>query len=110
MSEKLIVRKRGKIYAVPLEKIILMEKNLRKIKLYTPLGKFEFYGRFKDVAPFLDDRFMCCHRSYIMNMDEIIAINYSGIYFSNGKRVFFGRDKCRKALGIFGEYVSKKFL
>lgn len=110
MSKKLIVKRRGKVYAVPLEKIILMEKCLRKISIHTTLGMFDFYGKFKEIIPSLDERFLCCHRSYIINMDEIVAMNYKEICFTNGKRIYFGRDKCRKALEIFGEYISKKIL
>ena len=33
------------------------------------------YGSFHDLIPNLDERFLYCHRSYIINMDHVTAVD-----------------------------------
>lgn len=109
MSKKLIVKIRGGIHVIPLEEIIYMEKDLRRIIIHKEDESVGFYGQFKDVVPYLDDRFLFCHRSYIINMDEIVVMDCGGIYVTGNKSIFFGRDTYRKAKKIFVGYLKKKF-
>jgi len=107
----IIVKKKKGIYVLPLESIIYMEKNLRKICLYTENGQtVEFYGRFEDVLPLLDSRFMFCHRSYIINMDAIVIMTCNQIFVRTNRCIYMGRDTFCKARKIFREYKKDKFI
>lgn len=109
MTENVVIKRRGRIYSVSPDRIIFMEKKKRKIRMHTDIGYIEFYGKFADMDNWFDERFLRCHRSYVINMDKIIFIGYKGIYFENQESVYFGRNKCRCAMKIFAEYISKKF-
>ena len=106
MSEFIVKNRRG-IFVLPVEDVIYMEKNLRKISLFvTDFGdasyrKIEFYGRFEDVIPQLDERFMYCHRSYIINMDKIVWMQGCEIFVRPDIRIHMeGREKYLQNISI----------
>jgi len=107
---ELIIKKRQGIYVFPADDIIYMEKKLRKINIHTKKHEVEFYGRFSDIIPLLDDRFMYCHRSYLINMDKIIWMQSNEIYVDNDEKIFFGRDSFVRAKKIFGKYHGRKYI
>ena len=111
----LVIHKGTGIYVVELEEILYMEKALRKIRLHFNGGSrhrenscLEFYGKFADVIHHLDHRFMFCHRSYIINMDEIIIMSHNQILLSSNEGIYFGKDTYRKAQKTFEEYMQRK--
>ena len=107
----IVVKKKKGIYVFPLESIVYMEKNLRKICLYEGNGQaIEFYGRFEDVLPLLDGRFMFCHRSYIINMDEIVVMSCNRIFVRTNRCIYMGRDTYCKAKKIFSKYMRDKLV
>lgn len=108
MCKKLIFKTKRAVYALPVDSIVYMEKNLRKIRLHTKDETIEFYGKFSDVIPMLDSRFLYCHRSYVINMDEIVIMTDNGIYVSNNECILLGRDTYGKAKRIFQDYLSQK--
>ncbi|MDO4545145.1 MAG: LytTR family DNA-binding domain-containing protein [Bacillota bacterium] len=104
MSGKLFFEKKHSCYALSLENIVYLEKNLRKIIVHTEKGAIDFYGTFKEVEGFLDKRFMHCHRSFIINMDKVQRMEGSVIYMDGGWEVPFGRDTYGKARKAFRRY------
>ena len=101
----LIIRKKQGVYVLRADEIIYMEKKLRKINVHTADRDVEFYGSFSEIMPQLDGRFMCCHRSYLINMDKIIWMNCNEICVAGDETIFFGRDSFIKARRIFGRYL-----
>lgn len=105
---KLIIHKKQGTYALPLDDILYMEKDLRKIKVYVKDACVEFYGKFSDVIPYLDRRFMHCHRSYVINMDKIVIMARNTVFVENNECIYLGRDTYGKAKKMFDEYLAKK--
>lgn len=111
MTKNIIVKKKNDTYQIPVQNVIYMEKDLRRIVIHLSgmaEGELVIYGTFHDLIPSLDDRFLCCHRSYIINMDEIVIMSHSRIFLSSNEGIYFGRDTYRKALRIFEAYMQKK--
>ena len=109
VMEKFAVKTKNKVYVVKFKDVVYFEKDLRKIIIHMKTGNIEFYGRFTELKPHLDERFLYCHRSYIINMDEIIVMGDGKIYVSSNDCIFFGRETYRKARKKFLRYLSKKF-
>jgi len=123
----LIVKKNRGIFVFQADDIVYMEKNKRKISLrsrckgctcckYCSVCSgvrdccyIEFYGRFADVMPYLDKRFMHCHRSYIINMDSIVWMNRCEIFIDTNESIHMGRDAYRRARKIFADYLNEKY-
>lgn len=109
MLKKLTIRARQGIYVFPIGDIVYMEKMRRKICIHTATGQMEFYGRFPEVLPFLDGRFMYCHRSYIINMDHIVWMACNEIHVTTNESIPFGRDTYARARKIFTRYMAEKY-
>lgn len=109
IKKKIIINTKRGIYNLPLDMLIYMEKDKRRIIAHTYQGNIEFYGKFSELESVLDDRFMHCHRSYIINMDEIVVMTGGGIYLSNNESIYFGRDTYGRGRKIFEKYLENKF-
>ena len=109
MSEKVIVKKNHGFITFPIDDIVYMEKDCRKIRLYTIEQELEFYGNFSEIEPYLDERFMCCHRSYVINMDFIVWMSGCKIFLEPNKMIYMGRDSYSRARKIFTEYINNKY-
>ena len=85
-----------------------MEKNLKVIIIHMPQDEVTFYGRFIDIMDDLDDRFMYCHRSYVINMDKIVWMTDNEIYIVGNHCVHMGNNTYRRAKHIFIDYLTRK--
>lgn len=58
---------------IPYEKILFFEtsSNVHKVILYATDRQIEFYGQLTDIEEQLDERFIRCHRSFLVNKDNI---------------------------------------
>lgn len=111
MEKIIIVKKKSGTYQIPIENIIYMEKDLRRIAIHLRGMKEKevvVYETFGEIIPQLDERFMCCYRSFIINMDEITVMSSNEIILSSNEGIYFGRDTYRKAYRIFKEYMRQK--
>ena len=113
MSGKLTIKKKNGIFVLPLENVIYMEKDLRKIRVHTQLEDFpciEFYSRFEDIYESLDERFMQCNRSFIFNMDKIVVMTDSQVFMEGNLRVPLGRDSFSRGKKRLDEFINKKYI
>lgn len=85
------IKTRDKIILVEYGKIISFETSDKhhKITLYTDTRQLEFYGNMKDTIKMLDDRFVRCHNSYIINKDYIQEIDKKNrlIFMTTGQKI-----------------------
>ncbi len=105
---KLVINKKQGIYIMSLDDIVYMEKALRKIVVYSMDASIEFYGKFADIAQYLDRRFMSCHRSYMINMDKIVVMAGNKIFFENNEHISLGNDTYGRARRLLTEYLAEK--
>ena len=66
-----------RILHIPYEEIVFFEtaSTPHKVILHTLNRRIEFYGHIGQVASDLDDRFYQCHKSYIINRDQITMVD-----------------------------------
>lgn len=88
----------GKI-RIPLGQIDYFEA--REGKIYVRAGREEygFYGTLDRIEEELPERFLRCHRSFLVNMSRVKNINYTdqAICMQNGASLPFSR-RCRRAV------------
>ena len=99
MKKNIIVKKNSVTYQIPPQNVVYMEKDLRRIVIHLSgmaSSELVVYGSFHDLIPNLDERFLYCHRSYIINMDEIIIMSHNQILLSSNEGIYFGKDTYRK--------------
>lgn len=82
------VKVKEKVYTVDYDDILFFEtsSNVHKIVLHCKNRQMEFAGKIKDIEDQLDDRFYRCHRSFLVNKDNIERIDFKNrmIYMVNG--------------------------
>ena len=72
-----LVKFGDRVKAIPYDEILFFEvsNNSHKIILYAINCQIEFNGKMKELQKELDQRFVRCHRSYLINRDNIKEIN-----------------------------------
>ena len=68
---KLLIKRQGAIFAIPLSEIRYLENRLHKTYIYTVRQMYQCGERMELLKQQLDQRFLNCHKSYIVNMDDI---------------------------------------
>ncbi|MBQ0078761.1 MAG: LytTR family transcriptional regulator [Eubacterium sp.] len=74
MEKQFIFQNRRKLLKIPMDSIIFMENNRRKVVIHTTDGAFEYYGKLTEAMNQLDERFVHFHRSYVINIDHVVAL------------------------------------
>ena len=79
VSKTIAVKNGEKIYNLELDSILFFETStvIHKINVYTENRMVEFYAQMKDVEEMVDERFIRCHRSYLVNKDKIKFVDYN---------------------------------
>ena len=74
------VKSDEKTIILPMEEIIFIETTgvRHRLTIHTQNRRLTINGDLKKIEADLDDRFMRCHQSYLVNRDHIEAINLSG--------------------------------
>lgn len=108
MKKTLAIKIRGDVYVIPLQEIVYLENRLRKIRVCLTNEELEFYGTFDDVLQRLDERFLRCSRSFILNREHIRAMRNCGQYeilMDNGDRLLFSKKLFHRAKNDFDAYL-----
>ena len=88
---------------VAFDEIIYFEGNLRKVRLVTTGGEYDFYGKISEVVKKLDGNlFLQIHNSYIVNMDQIRRISESVVLLKSGTTLPISKK--------YREYVRQKHI
>ena len=78
-----------KVYSVDYDDVLFFEtsSNVHKIIVHCKKRQMEFLGKIKDIEDSVDDRFYRCHRSFLVNKDNIKEIDFKNrmIYMVNGE-------------------------
>lgn len=82
------VKVNEKVITVDYDEILFFETstNVHKIILHCKKCEMEFWGKIKDIEKEVDERFYRCHRSFLVNKDNIREIDFRNrvIYMVNG--------------------------
>lgn len=89
VNRTFIIIQNDKRITIDYNDIIFFEtsSNIHKIILHAKKRIIEFTGQLKDIEKQLDYRFYRCHRSYIINKDNISEIDFNEliVYMNNGE-------------------------
>ena len=82
------VKVNEKVFTVDYDEILFFETspNVHKIILHCKNRQMEFLGKIKEIEKEVDGRFYRCHRSFLVNRDNIREIDFHNrlIYMVNG--------------------------
>lgn len=104
----LMIKGKDFIHRVEFQNIEYIESRNKYIIIHCTCGiVYTERCKLSDIEELLDSRFLRCHQSYIINMDEVKEINTSFIMFS-GNTVPIRRKDYAKIRNEFEEYTTFK--
>lgn len=78
----------GVAYRIPYNEIYYFSADLKRIVVHLKDKKYTFIGKMKNYAKKWEDNgFICCHRSYFVNIEYVEHLEKSDLYLTNGKWV-----------------------
>lgn len=104
----LMVNKYGS-YRIMLDDIIYVESNARIVTVHTRCqGDLDFYTRLDDFErQCTDRRFLRCHKSFLVNLDYVFAIEHQSITLETGQKIRISKG-LSEARGVFASYTAGK--
>jgi len=94
-----------KVIQIPMDEILYIETTptRRKLNLYTLNRRLTLNGELKKIEDELDERFVRCHQSYLVNAEQIAQYDFAGneLTLTDGSVLLMSRagKKLLKALG-----------
>lgn len=78
----------GITYRIPYSEIFYFSAELKKIAVHLEKTSYRFYGKVKDYAKRWEENgFVCCHRSYYVNIECVEYMKKESLYLSNGEEL-----------------------
>lgn len=100
--------KRG-ISHIPYSDILYVMSERRKLFIYQPKGVFdEMYMKLDEMEQALDERFVRCHQSYLVNMDYIHGITAEEFLLVDNIRIPISQKRYWPAKHQYVRYVMRK--
>lgn len=106
-KKSLFVQTKQFCKTIPLQQIYYIEVINRKIYIHTKDGVVEYYAKLQEVQNQLDERFIKCHRSYIVNIDYLKQYQCNIITMHNGQTVPVSRLRQKEFLQSIMQYMKK---
>lgn len=106
-KKNLFVQTKQFCKTIPLQQIYYIEVINRKIYVHTKEGIVEYYAKLQEIQKQLDERFIKCHRSYIVNIDYLKHYECNIITMHNGQTVPVSRLRQKEFLQSIMQYMKK---
>ena len=106
-EEKLLVQQKGIIHAVGFCEIVFLESVGHQVLIHTNDRLISCYERLEVIKSRLPNRFLQCHKSYLVNMDYIQHIEKSGILMNNGELIPVSKAQYANTRSSFFRYMGQ---
>ncbi len=101
------VNTRKETVRVNVGEILYIESELRIINIYTRCRAYRFYGKLSDIVKYLNRSFYRCHKSCIINLDQIIRMEDGVFYFNDGMTLRVGQNNYRHTRNQYIRYLEQ---
>ena len=95
----LLVKAEGSHRRIPVEDILYVENNGRKVILHMKSECLEYYERMNHLEEVLGEGFYRCHRGYLVALSAISGYDHDSITVGQGDRIYLAKQK-------YGEFVK----
>lgn len=96
-------------YVMPLSDIFYFEKDNRIIYIKTITTTYQFYGKFEDIENKLNDNYIRCNNSYMINLSRITSFEKGHFIMRDTKKIPVSSSYQQEVKNKFAAYLEKKY-
>ena len=89
----LLIKTAGKYRRIPVEDILYVENNGRKVVLHTHTEQLEYYERMNHLEEVLGEGFFRCHRGYLVALAAVSEYDNTSITVVSGDKIYLSKQK-----------------
>ncbi len=97
----LSVREKGRLRTIDSSNILYVESRVREVLIIENCTESVVYNRINDLAKQLDERFIACHKSYIVNLEKVQTLDPLQCTLCNGTRIPISRARFEETKNRF---------
>lgn len=105
--EGVCINIRSQVIYLPFRHIKYVESIGRKLRFVCVDATYECYMRLKDITLTLDPRFFQCHKSYIVNLDQVLSYDSKNYTLRSGESIPISTRYRQDAKRTFLDYLSQ---
>jgi DNA-binding LytR/AlgR family response regulator len=106
-DQLLTVKKRNYITSIRYEDIVYIENKGRKVLIQTIDSEIEAYMAIEELSETLDNRFVHCHKSYIVNMDFVKSKLKNVFILNDGTEIIISQSRRTQAKNAYLAYLGE---
>lgn len=106
-GENLVITSKGDTIVIPFQSILYIENQLHRVHIVLPNKEYWCYERLELIKERLGEQFLSCHKSYVVNMEQIVEFRSSELQLTYGKIVPVSKARYREAKKRFIAYMSE---
>lgn len=91
-GEEFSFRAGGETVCLDRRKILYLESSVRILKLVSLDGEYRFYGSLDKIQEALGERFLRCHKSFLVNIAQVLKFSGGRIVLQGGMEVPVSRS------------------
>ena len=107
-SRFLLIKTAGKHRRIPVEDILYVENNGRKVILHTRAEKLEYYERMNHLEEVLGERFFRCHRGYLVALWAVSGYDNTSITVEGGEKVYLSKKKYAEFAKRYSRFAAEQ--
>lgn len=107
--EKLLIPYKSRVFCIPIKNILYLESRSRYVTIHTIKSSYTCIERMKNMKNRLDNRFVHCHKSFLVNMNAIELILPREIVLKTGSQIPISKNRYRETKQTFFQYMGHSF-
>lgn len=105
---RILVSSQGKTDIIFQNEIFYLESKGHKVCVHKKQKAYSMYNKLDEAKKELSNSFIQCHKSFIVNMDEIKCLEGKTFILSNGEVIPISRSRYQDVKKAYFEYISDK--
>lgn len=106
-SREILVKNGNTTRSVRTDEIYYIESSNRKVILYMPGERIEYYGKISELELELKPEFFRIHKGYLINMKYVERYSRTEVWMKNGDSLLISRYKYQDFVKNYLEYISE---
>ena len=103
----LLIKAGGVHRKIPVEDILYIENNGRKVVVHTKTEKLEYYERMNHLEDVLGEEFYGCHRGYLVALRAISGYDNASITVNTGEKIYLAKQKYAAFVKLYCRFLKE---